>query len=92
MRTIFLGLVGGLLVYEIAALHNDCPDDTISEIVWSATTRRPIVPFAAGVLCGHFFWQRDQARELARPVTVEPGARSTLHTAPRRSDGHQATA
>lgn len=58
MRRIFYGLVGGLLVYEFVALKNDCAGDTISEIVWAATTRRPLVPFCAGLLCGHFFWQR----------------------------------
>ena len=54
----FLSLVGGLVLYEGLALANDCEGDTVSEIVWAATTKRPIVPFAAGVLCGHFFWQR----------------------------------
>lgn len=58
MRTIFLGLVGGLVVYELVTLANDAPGDTISEIVWEATARRPLVPFAVGVLCGHFFWPR----------------------------------
>lgn len=58
MKRIFLALVGGLCIYELVALENDCPDDTISEIMWAATTKRPILPFAAGVLCGHFFWQR----------------------------------
>ena len=57
MRSVFLALVGGLLVYEYFALRNECEGDTISEIVWTAATERPIVPFAAGVICGHFFWQ-----------------------------------
>ena len=58
MRNIFLALVGGLLVYEFFALRNKCPGDTISEIMWTTTTKRPILPFALGVLMGHFFWQR----------------------------------
>lgn len=61
----FLTLVGGLLVYEYFALRNECEGDTISEIVWTATTERPIVPFAAGVLCGHFFWQKKSAAAAA---------------------------
>lgn len=61
LRRVFLGLVAGLVVYEIVALRNECEGDTISEIVQAATTRRPIVPFAAGVLCGHFFWSADRA-------------------------------
>lgn len=64
MRRVFLALVGGLVVYEVIALHNECEDDTVSEIVWSAIARRPIVPFAAGVICGHFFWQRTPAADV----------------------------
>jgi hypothetical protein len=67
MRAAFLALVGGLLVYEFVALRNECDGDTISEIVWTATTERPIVPFAAGVVCGHFFWQR-RGMEQRRPL------------------------
>lgn len=58
MKSVFLTLVGALVAYELVTLANDSDGDTISEIVWEATTQRPIVPFAAGVLCGHFFWQR----------------------------------
>lgn len=62
MRRVFLALTGGLLVYEAIALANDCEGDTVSEIVWAAVARRPIVPFAAGVLCGHLFWQERRER------------------------------
>lgn len=55
---IFLGLVGGLCVYELVTLANKCEGDTISEIVWATTTKRPILPFAFGCVMGHFFWQR----------------------------------
>jgi len=58
MTNVFLSLVGGLVVYELVALRTKCAGDTISEIIWTATKRRAILPFAAGVLCGHFFWQR----------------------------------
>lgn len=73
MKAVFLALVGGLVVYEFVALRNECEGDTISEIVWTSTTERPIVPFAAGVLCGHFFWQR--AGERRSPLRgLVPGA------------------
>lgn len=61
MPKIFLGLVGALVVYELVTLSNEHPGDTISEIMWEATARRPLVPFAAGLLCGHFFWQQSPA-------------------------------
>lgn len=76
MRTIFLALVGGLIVYEWIALRNECAGDTVSELVWSATLRRPIVPFAAGVLCGHFFWQQNDRRTRRGDRRRSPGASS----------------
>lgn len=58
MKRIFLGLVAGLCVYEVAALVESHKGDTISEIMWGCEYQRPILPFAMGVLMGHFFWQR----------------------------------
>ena len=73
MRSVFLALVGGLVIYEWVALRNECDGDTISEIVWTAATERPIVPFAAGVLCGHFFWQRKgERRSILRGLVPPP--------------------
>lgn len=45
------------LLYEGWTLVNHTAGDTISEAVWSISTKRPIVPFALGFLMGHFFWQ-----------------------------------
>ena len=45
-------------VYELLAITVMPPGLTISEQVWGATARYPVVAFFAGVLCGHFFWQR----------------------------------
>lgn len=59
MQHVFLALVGGLVIYEFVALSDQCEGDTISEIMWAATARRPLLPFAFGVMCGHFFWQRE---------------------------------
>lgn len=66
MKKVFLGLVGGLCVYELVTLANDCEGDTISEIIWTTTTKRPILPFAFGVLMGHFFWQRVESSPAPR--------------------------
>ena len=54
----FWMLLGGALAYEAWALANKRRGDTISEMVWTATARRPLVPFALGMVAGHFFWQR----------------------------------
>lgn len=56
MKWVFGLLCLGLLVYEGFALFNNKSGDTISEIFWYLS-RRPLVPFAFGFLCGHFFWQ-----------------------------------
>lgn len=50
----WIGL-GLLLVYEIWALKSDAPGDTISEVIWRVS-KRPLLPFAFGILMGHFFW------------------------------------
>lgn len=50
----------GLLTYEGIALSNSIDGDTISEIVWTFAARYPIFNFLSGVLCGHFFWQKQK--------------------------------
>lgn len=52
----FWTLVVGLLVYEVWTLWGTpAPDDHITAIV-RRLSRRPLVPFAFGMLMGHFFW------------------------------------
>ncbi len=50
-------VVVGALAWEGWTLVNRTPHDTISERVWKHAPRRPLIPFAIGLLCGHFFWQ-----------------------------------
>ena len=45
-----------MLVYELWAVINNIPGDTLSETVWAMNTH-PMIPFVVGVICGHFFWQ-----------------------------------
>lgn len=42
--------------YEFYALKTKEDGDTISELIWK-WSRRPLVPFAVGMLVGHFVWQ-----------------------------------
>jgi hypothetical protein len=49
--------VAGLLFYEGYALLNHTPGDTLSEAVWTYG-QHPMIVFCAGVLVGHFWWQR----------------------------------
>lgn len=60
MHAVFLILVLSLFVYEIVALilgAHGHTGDTISEIIWNVTAKRPLIPFAFGLLMGHFFWR-----------------------------------
>lgn len=57
MKYIFGLLILALFIYEAYALLNRQPGDTISEIFWYLS-KRPLVPFLFGLLCGHLFWQR----------------------------------
>ena len=54
----WLVAIVGLLIYEGYTLGNSIPGDTLSEAVWAASHAYPLLPFLAGVVCGHFFWQR----------------------------------
>ena len=51
-----------LIAYEIYALANEYPGDTISEYFWQVSGQYPILPFFLGIvigtLAGHFWWQR----------------------------------
>jgi hypothetical protein len=57
----WIGLVL-LGIYEFWALASESKDPahqglTISEHIWNVTLKHPLVPFAFGMLMGHFFWQ-----------------------------------
>jgi hypothetical protein len=52
-------LIVGILIYaawDIYAASNDTRGDTISEVIYNAAKRRPVIPFALGFLCGHVFF------------------------------------
>jgi hypothetical protein len=53
-------------LWEAWTLLNKRPADTISETVWRAVARRPIVPFLLGMLMGHFVWQAASCMEALR--------------------------
>ncbi len=53
---ILIGIAVCLIGWDIyVVFFNKEKNDSISEVIrWWA--KRPIVPFAFGVLCGHWFW------------------------------------
>lgn len=47
--------IAALLVVEVVQLARK--RELLSQVVWRLSGRYPLIPFATGVLCGHFFWQ-----------------------------------
>lgn len=66
----WLAGIGLMLGYEIWTLTNKKKNDTLSESVWKASAKVPLVPYAIGLLTGHFVWQSksiyDRYREEER--------------------------
>lgn len=56
-----LTTVVGLSVWDVIAAANDPDNDcTISEIVRNGAKANPIIAFAMGVICGHWFWSHAE--------------------------------
>lgn len=55
--SVVIGTIVLLGIYEVWTLVNHTPNDTISETVWKGS-KRPLIPFLAGMLMGHWFWTR----------------------------------
>lgn len=53
---LIIGTIVVLALYDLVAYMRSGEDATISKVVFHASLRYPIIPFAVGVLCGHFFW------------------------------------
>ena len=53
---ILVAVALALVVYDIAVAELLPKGNTISEVVARTALSHPILPFAVGVLCGHFFW------------------------------------
>jgi hypothetical protein len=49
--------VAFLVGYELYAISNTAPNDTLSEAIW-IWAQHPMISFVVGVLVGHFWWQR----------------------------------
>ncbi len=53
---IIVGVVILLAIYDIWVVIEPTPGDTISAVIARVALGNPIVPFAFGVLMGHWFW------------------------------------
>lgn len=60
---ILIAVTAALIAWDIYVVVDPEPRDTISEVLFHYDRRFPIIRFAAGVLCGHWFWgQREEPR------------------------------
>lgn len=48
-----------LIFYDIWVCTTYDATSTISYVTWTTAKNYPIIPFAAGVLCGHLFWTQQ---------------------------------
>jgi hypothetical protein len=47
-----------LLAYDLYAVLSGGFSATISWVIYQASLKYPIIPFAGGVVCGHFWWSQ----------------------------------
>ena len=59
-------LIGVAFAWETWTLSNKRKADTISETIWRAILRRPLIPFLLGALVSHFIWIPNECWELFR--------------------------
>jgi len=60
-------LMGGVVIASMSAwayaqyrgMTDGQEGGTLSEMVWAGTKASPLVPFAMGMLMGHWFWPKD---------------------------------
>jgi len=53
---VVLVAIAVVIAWDIFAVSNPIPGDTVSEMTFNAAKANPIIPFALGVVCGHLFW------------------------------------
>jgi hypothetical protein len=58
MTLSFWAVCSAVLLYELVALNNAVDEDTITAIIRKNTEKHPMIPFVAGVIMGHFFWDK----------------------------------
>ncbi len=62
--TVVLIIVGAALAYELWTVLNHTQGDTISESIWKALYRRPLLAFVLGFLIGHWVWLPQRCWDL----------------------------
>ena len=58
--------IGVILLYDLYALAFLGWDDTISVSTLQLSKKFPVVPFLAGLVCGHLFWPQEPQNEIEK--------------------------
>lgn len=61
--TLLFVVAAVLLAWDVIAVLNSEPNDTISSVVLGWSWRCQSLPFGAGVIGGHLFWPSSQRRD-----------------------------
>ncbi len=54
---VLAGVVIAVGIWDIVAVVCEWKGGTVSETIWSYSTRYPAVPFFSGMVAGHLFWR-----------------------------------
>jgi len=60
---VIVGAILALGAYDVYALISGGVEATLSRVTLRTALNHPIVPFAAGILCGHLFWPQRLTKE-----------------------------
>jgi hypothetical protein len=52
-------LIAGLIGWDIYLATDDKKENTISNLIQDASHEHPMIPFALGVLIGHWLWDNE---------------------------------
>ena len=59
VKTAVVAIVAVIVVWDIYLASDEVDKNTISELVRDVSDDSPMIPFALGVLIGHWFWDNN---------------------------------
>lgn len=59
-------VIFALIFYDVIICIKYGALSTISYVTWTSAKDYPIIPFAAGILCGHLFWTQQPFLKKSR--------------------------
>ena len=59
VKTAVVTMVAGIILWDIYLASDEVDKNTISKLVRDVSDESPMIPFALGVLIGHWFWDNN---------------------------------